>query len=185
MDERSDPNDEATAVTSAHDAERRANAVEADARARMDDADQRIRDADAQTAHAKTGIDAADAHMRAAKAHMEAVNLQQDQAADLQLRADDQMRAAARLLAAAQDDSAEYQRALYHYTQLMRHRMANPIQVIGGAARTLVDMSDLAEETRQELYAAILDQAEVLERVCLDPEVLGAAEMELHPRPHE
>ena len=51
--------------------------------------------------------------------------------------ADEQLVVAAAKLAEATSDSEEYQRALFHYTQLVRHRMANPLQVIVGAAATL------------------------------------------------
>lgn len=173
------------AMERAHAAEKRAEALAVSARARIADADARSIDADAQTRHAKTGITAADAHMEAARIHMEAANLHEADAQQCQERADRQMAEAAALLASARDDSAEYQRAVYHYTQLVRHRMANPIHIICGAARTLMDMPDMDQSERLELTTAIHEQAQVLERVCLQPLVLDDTENSLRPRPFE
>lgn len=175
--------DEAVAVALA--AEKRADALAEDARARIADAHARSVDADAQTLHAKTGIAAADAHMEAARLHMDAANVHEADAREWQERADRQMVEAAALLADARDDSEEYQRAIYHYTQLVRHRMANPIHIICGASRTLMDIPNLDDGKRQELIQAIHDQAEILERVCLKPMVMDDAERNLRPRPFE
>jgi signal transduction histidine kinase len=97
--------------------------------------------------------------------------------------ADEQLITAAAKLAEATSDSAEYQRALYHYTQLVRHRMANPLQVIGGAAATLQAQPDLDPAARELLIAAIYKQAKVLELICLEPKIMHPSENGLDPRP--
>lgn len=171
------------ALASARSAERRADVCSADALARIVDADARSVDADAQTRHAQTGIEAAKRHMEAARLHMEAANSHEADAMATQQRADERLAEAAALLADAEEDSAEYDRAVYHYTQLVRHRMANPIQVICGMAQTLRDQRTMDPELRHQMVVAIHEQAQVLERVCLDPRVLDDAERELRPRP--
>jgi len=98
-------------------------------------------------------------------------------------KADEQLVVAAAKLAEATSDSEEYQRALYHYTQLVRHRMANPLQTIFGMAQTLASMPDLPRSDRLLMIDAILKQAQVLEKVCLDPTIMHASEHELDPRP--
>lgn len=86
----------------------------------------------------------------------------------------------------AAHDCNEYHRALHHYTQLVRHRIANPLQIIGGMAATLLVRTDLNPDTRGGMLAAIVDQARVLERVSLcDPELQGSEERELRPKPFE
>lgn len=164
-------------------AKERAAARSANADARIADADARIVDAEAQIRHAVTSMDAALAHMSAAEAHMRDADQRAEDAELLMERADDRMADAAASLADAADDSAEYQRAVYHYTQLVRHRMANPLQAICGLAQTLDDHPDLPRERRLEMIAAILQQARVLERVSLEPSTSTTSERELHPRP--
>lgn len=184
MDERRRPDRATTeAMAAAVAATKRADALAQDARARIADADARAVDADAQTLHAKTGIVAADAHMEAARLHMEAANVHEADAQEWQEKADEQMAEAAALLADARDDSAEYQRAIYHYTQLVRHRMANPIQIIQGAANAMLDLPDMDQDKRHALTVAIQQQAQVLENVCLQPVVKDDAERGLEPRP--
>ena len=166
-------------------AQRRADLRSADADARIADADARIVDADAQIRHAATAMDAAMSHMLAAEAHMRDADQKSADADQLMCEADERMVDAANCLAAARSDSAEYQRALYHYTQLVRHRMVNPLQAICGLIQTLDEHPDLPRERRVEMVAAIRDQARVLERVSLAPDNLDAAERELHPKPFE
>lgn len=185
-----DPEDEDSsavdeALADARRAEQRADARAADADARVADADARIVDADAQTRHAMTAMDAAISHMSAAEAHMRDADQRATDADHLMLRADAHIERAAKALASAKDDSAEYQRALYHYTQLVRHRMANPLQAIYGLAQTLEEHPDLPRDRRLEMIATIREQAQALERVSLDPDNLDEAERELHPRPFE
>lgn len=171
------------AIAAARAAERRAKSLADDARARIVDADARSTDADAQTRHAETGIEAAKAHMEAARLHMAAANHAEADAHALQERADDQMAEAASLLADRRDDDVEYQRAIYHYTQLVRHRMANPLQTICGMSKMLHDLPELDPVERQKMICHIYEQAQVLERVCLEPEIMNDTERELRPRP--
>jgi hypothetical protein len=61
--------------------------------------------------------------------------------------------------------------------------MANPLQTITGMADTLRHMPDLPAEERLQMLDAIYKQAKVLEKVCLDPKIMHASELELEPRP--
>jgi signal transduction histidine kinase len=97
--------------------------------------------------------------------------------------ADEQLVVAAAKLAEATSDSDEYQRALYHYTQLVRHRMANPLQVISGMSQTLASMPNLPASERVPMINAILGAARVLEKICLEPKIMHASEHELDPTP--
>lgn len=78
--------------------------------------------------------------------------------------------------------AAEYRRALLDYTQLVRHRIANPLTAISGGIRTLLE-HDLDEATRLQLLTLMLQKAEELERVALRPESLRAEETTLAPAP--
>jgi signal transduction histidine kinase len=77
----------------------------------------------------------------------------------------------------------EYDRALAHYTQLVRHRVMNPLTVISGAAETI--RAGLADEPalRDQLCGAIIDGAGEIERIALEPERRGAEERELDAVP--
>ena len=97
--------------------------------------------------------------------------------------ADEQLVTAAAKLAEATSDSEEYQRALYHYTQLVRHRMANPLHIIGGAAATLQARPTMPEAERANLVNEIYRQTKILERVCLEPKIMHTNENGLDPRP--
>lgn len=79
--------------------------------------------------------------------------------------------------------AAEYRRALLDYTQLVRHRIANPLTAISGGIRTLLE-HDLDETTRVQLLTLMLQKAEELERVALRPDSLRAEEATLAPAPH-
>jgi hypothetical protein len=127
----------------------------------------------------------ATARMRDANRHMAAATRRDEQASERMAEADRRIVAADESRSAAVEDSAEYDRALYHYTQLVRHRIVNPIQVIGGMAQTMLAMPDLPRERRRELLLAILEQVETLEHVSLEPTAQGEEERELHPRPFE
>lgn len=70
----------------------------------------------------------------------------------------------------------EYLRAKYEYTQIVRHRMMNPITVIDGAAKTLQAGTTLDSATRAKLLAVIVDSAAVLMNVTLEPEQAGLEE---------
>lgn len=165
-----------------------AREVDADVRdaqvdARVADADARIAQADASIAEAQVGLDAARAHMREARSHMQTVAAREEGVFASQLAADEQLAKAAAAIASATDDSDEYQRAVYHYTQLMRHRMANPLTSICGMTQTLLDRRDLDEATKVEMLCHILEQAKLLERVSLQPVVESDEEQNLDPRP--
>jgi PAS domain S-box-containing protein len=91
---------------------------------------------------------------------------------------------AARRMSEAEFDSAEYRRALQHYTQLVRHRIANPLQVIFGVAQTLRGLPDLDPPQRDELLRAIEQAAlDVGRETIFLPERQGAEESELDARP--
>jgi signal transduction histidine kinase len=82
----------------------------------------------------------------------------------------------------AREAAAEYRRALLDYNQLVRHRIANPLTAIGGGIRTLLERN-LDRATQRALLAAMLAEAELLERVALDPAISGAEEEMLLPAP--
>jgi len=82
----------------------------------------------------------------------------------------------------ARQAAAEYRRALLDYTQLVRHRIANPLTAVSGGIRTLLE-HELDPETQRELLLAMLQMADELETVALHPEVIRAEEMNLSPSP--
>jgi len=171
------------ATDAARLAEQVADVRSASADARIADAEARIVDADAQTRHAKTGMAAASAHMRAARAHMDDADTRESHALELMAKADEQMRHAAELIANMHSNSAEYDRAVKHYTQLVRHRIANPLQTICGMTHTLRDHPELDPARRIEMIAHIHEQAKALKRVSLEPRRVDHTERELDPRP--
>ncbi len=76
----------------------------------------------------------------------------------------------------------EYARARRDYTSLLRHRIANPLMTIEGAARTLrARRGDDAR--REQLLESIIEASENLERISLEPRVQGVEEIELEPVP--
>jgi signal transduction histidine kinase len=172
---------------------------EADADDREDSADDREDSAqatqlraDADTARAGLMLAEANVALQAAKEHLNAAESQQaaadhktEDAERLMSFADDQLATAAAKLAEAtsDSDSEEYQRALYHYTQLVRHRMANPLHIIGGAAATLQAQPELDSLAKNALLAEIYKQTKILERVCLEPKVMHPSENGLEPMP--
>ena len=166
-------------------AEKAAKARSVNADSRIVDAQARINDADAQTNRARTAMTAAKSHMTAAAAHMRDADTRSHDAEELIAQADQQMMEAAAKLAEAEDDSDEYQRAIYHYTQLVRHRMANPLQTICGMSQTLDENPNLDRQIREQMISDIHKQAQVLARVCLDARVISGEEYELQPRPFE
>ena len=137
----------------------------------------------ARLAEANAHMQSAQEHLLEASAHRALADHRAEDAEQLMHKADEQLVVAAAKLAEATSDSEEYQRALYHYTQLVRHRMANPLQTILGMAQTLASMPDLPRSDRLLMIDAILKQAQVLEKVCLDPTIMHASEHELDPRP--
>jgi signal transduction histidine kinase len=97
--------------------------------------------------------------------------------------ADEQLVDAADKLDEATSDSEEYQRALFDYTALVRHRMANPLQTIVGAAATLRQRPDLPSDQQLALLDIIVKEAVVLERICLTPKIMHPSEDTLAPTP--
>jgi len=82
----------------------------------------------------------------------------------------------------AEHAEAEYGRALLDYTQLVRHRIANPLTAVKGGIQTLLDLP-LEEAIRRQMLEAMLESARQLERVALHPEQVGAEEGDLRPTP--
>jgi len=128
--------------------------------------------------------------MQAAKEHLVAAENQTaladhrtEDAERLMEFADEQLEVAAAKLAEATSDSEEYQRALFDYTTLVRHRIANPLQSIVGAAATLKARPDLPEDQRLTLLDVIVKEAVVLERICLTPKIMHPSEDALAPTP--
>lgn len=81
-------------------------------------------------------------------------------------------------------ESEEYRRALRHYQQVVRHRIANPLQVIGGMSRTLLDHPDLDQEVRARMLEEIHVAADKLGHASIfAPEQLDETERALRPRP--
>jgi len=76
----------------------------------------------------------------------------------------------------------EYERARRDYASLVRHRIANPLMTIGGAARTLrAKRGD--EAGREQLLESIIEASENLEQLSLEPRPKRAEETELEPAP--
>ncbi|MGD0274052.1 MAG: histidine kinase dimerization/phospho-acceptor domain-containing protein [Gaiellaceae bacterium] len=76
----------------------------------------------------------------------------------------------------------EYERARSDYASLLRHRIANPLMMIEGAARTLrARRGD--EEKREQLLQTIIEASENLERISLEPQLRGMEEADLQPVP--
>lgn len=78
----------------------------------------------------------------------------------------------------------EYERARHDYSQLVQHRLANPLTAVYGAAETL-QRDDIDEATRKHLLATIVEGAQRIEELGLGPERRGVEERELDaiPRP--
>lgn len=93
----------------------------------------------------------------------------------------------ARVLLADHDEAhyraEEYERALQHYTQVVRHRLFNPLSVIKGGAVTLRDGTVADPHVRRELLDAMIASAEEIERVSLLPERRDELERELDAIP--
>jgi signal transduction histidine kinase len=77
----------------------------------------------------------------------------------------------------------EYDRARRDYTQVVRHRIANPLTVIQGAAQTL-DAAELDEATRHALRVSIIAAAQELEAISLEPTRGGVEERDLDAIAH-
>jgi signal transduction histidine kinase len=93
-----------------------------------------------------------------------------------------------RALHLALDDArvraAEYDRARRDLERLTRHRVANPLMVLGGGIATLrAHRATLADEKTDALLASMEQAVARLERLSVDPEYLGPEEHELAPVP--
>lgn len=92
------------------------------------------------------------------------------------------VRAVLRTVDEARIRAGEYERARRDYASLLRHRIANPLMAIEGAAQTLrARRGD--EKKREQLLEAIIEASKDLEQVALDPRPRGAEERELQPFP--
>lgn len=81
--------------------------------------------------------------------------------------------------------AAEYERARRDYRQIVRHRIMNPLAVVDGAARTLQAEHSLDSDTREQLLQAIIDSAQVLKDVTLEPERRDELERDLDALPRD
>jgi signal transduction histidine kinase len=92
------------------------------------------------------------------------------------------VRGALRTVDEARLRAREYERARRDYGRLIRHRIANPLMTIGGAARTLrVGRGD--EARREQLLESIIEASDDLEQLSLEPQARSAEESELEPSP--
>ena len=88
------------------------------------------------------------------------------------------------LRADARHTSAEYRRALRDYTQLTRHRLANPLTALTGGVSTLIDLEHVLDsETRMQVLASMRETTARLEQAVLHPELVSDEESELQPVP--
>jgi signal transduction histidine kinase len=91
-------------------------------------------------------------------------------------------RGALRTVDEASLHAREYERARRDYTTLIRHRLANPVMTISGAARTL--QAGRGDEVKRErLLQSIVEASEDLEKISFDPQLENAAESGLEPIP--
>jgi len=92
------------------------------------------------------------------------------------------VRGALQTMDEAKLQAVEYERARRDYARLLRHRIANPLMTIGGAARTLrARRGD--EVKREQLLESIIEASDDLEQVSLEPRPKSAEELELEPVP--
>jgi len=91
-------------------------------------------------------------------------------------------RGALRTVDEAELRAREYERARRDYASLLRHRIANPLMTIEGAARTLKARRG-DEEKREQLLETIIEASQNLEKISLEPRPRGDEELELRPIP--
>lgn len=89
----------------------------------------------------------------------------------------------------AREDAArlraeEYERARRHYTQVVRHRMMNPITTIKGGAQTLLIDHVVDPVTQVRILESIVEACDELEHVSLEPERRDDLERELDAVPN-
>ncbi len=78
----------------------------------------------------------------------------------------------------------EYERARRDYETLMRHRIANPLQVLSGGVATLRELDEVLDATdRGTLLAAMADAARQVEHAALAPDPISVEEHGLAGRP--
>lgn len=73
-----------------------------------------------------------------------------------------------------------YDRALRDYTQLLRHRIANPLTAISVGLSTLRDV-EMDDEVRAAIFTSVIEHARELERVSLQPLAIRPEESDLQP----
>ena len=148
--------------------------------------DERDDIADVRDGSSDVRDDVADARDDIADVRDGASDAREDLADVRDLASSARMEAADRQSQSAMDDSDEDRRALYHYQKLIRHRLANPLNVIVGMAETLLSRDDLAPATQKLMLQAIADQGRMLERLTLFyPEQQDLAERKLRAKPFE
>jgi signal transduction histidine kinase len=79
----------------------------------------------------------------------------------------------------ALERAVEYERAQHHYTQVVRHRVMNPISVIEGTLQTLRDDAIMNPMLRRELCDAALRATDEIAQVSLTPERIDDVERDL------
>lgn len=92
-----------------------------------------------------------------------------------------------RILTAMLDEARfrtqEYDRAKRHYTQVVRHRLLNPVAVVKGSAQTLKADLGLEERVRAQICDAIIAMADEIQDISLNPERRDALEHDLDAIP--
>jgi signal transduction histidine kinase len=78
--------------------------------------------------------------------------------------------------------ATEYERARRDYARLLRHRIANPLMTIKGAAQTLLARRG-DEARREQMLESIIEASTSLERISLEPQANSAEEFSLEPTP--
>jgi signal transduction histidine kinase len=94
-------------------------------------------------------------------------------------------RAALATVNLAEYRAAEYERARRDYTQVVRHRVMNPVTVILGAADTLRAGALANKELTERLLVAIEDSARAIQNETLVPERRDDLERGLDALPRE
>jgi signal transduction histidine kinase len=98
-------------------------------------------------------------------------------------RTDRALHEARRLQEAAKRERDGYRRAIYHYQQLMRHRIANPLHVIQGMAASLLELESVASPTAREMLHAIVSESRRLEEISCSPRAQDPIEAVLTSEP--
>lgn len=93
------------------------------------------------------------------------------------------VRAVLASLQVAAHHTREYERALHDYTQVMRHRIMNPVAVIRLAALALRDDAIQSSTARQHLIDIVIESTRRIEEMSFDPKVEGEEEEMLHAIP--